>query len=309
MSDRTPIDDELVSAYLDDEVTATERALVEADADSMARVADLRFVRDAVAAPVTRLDEDDRGRLLALALAASETSPTVTSMTVARARRTWSRRPLVAVAAAVAVIGLAVPVIRNLDLGGDAGDTAAPTVEAAAADPADEPAAARSEDDAADGGDALEAAPMASDAAGAVGDADMADEPAEEAAEAAAASDVAETQSADSAVDIAFDPLLPELGNFASIDLVVDRVFADYAGWLEDPEVANALGAGVDAPDDARCLDDLDLRERLEVQMSDRATAAIDNVDHLVWLLDDGTVYVTPFEDCSPVVVSNYFEG
>ena len=109
-------------------------------------------------------------------------------MAVARASRNWSWRPLVAVAAAVVVVGLAVPAIRSIDLGDDAGDSAATSAAAAdepAADSA-EPAdfAAQGEDEAAD--DVLEAQPAADTATAAV-EADMADEPAAEPAEEQAA--------------------------------------------------------------------------------------------------------------------------
>jgi hypothetical protein len=53
MTDATPRpDDEIVSAVLDGEATADERALVEADPEAQARLAELRAARDQVAAPV-----------------------------------------------------------------------------------------------------------------------------------------------------------------------------------------------------------------------------------------------------------------
>ena len=107
----------------------------------------------------------------------------------------------------------------------------------------------------------------------------------------------------------AFDPLLPELGDFESIELLVDQVFADYAEWRDDPASVNERSVGLAVITDSGCLDDLDLAELLDVQMSDQAVAVITDVDHVIWLLEDGTVYVTPVEDCSPVFQSNYFEG
>lgn len=304
MSDPTPINDDLISAYLDDEVTAHERAVIEADADSMARLAELRLVRDAVAAPVAPLDDADRDRLLGAALAASATSPTVSSMTVARSQRARIWRPLAAVAAAVTVIGLAVPALRNINLGSDAGDTAASTADSAAdepaAEPADEAAAemmAPSVDAATAGGDDAATAQMPLAADGAVAEADMsADEPAEESVEQAAGA-------------IAFDPLPSELGDFESVDLAVDRVFADYEVWLENPGAVNLRNLGPDPLDGTPCLDELDQDVLLDGQMSDTATATIEGVDHVIRLLEEGLVQLTPIDACRPVTTRNHIEG
>ena len=313
MTDMTPIDDELISAYLDDEVTATERASIEADADSMARVAELRVGRDAVATPVTSLADADCDRLIAAALAASDTSPAVTSMAMARDSRNWSWRPLVAVAAAVAVIGLAVPVIRSIDLGGDAGDSAATVADEPADEPAADEAAAPTEFSASGADDASDTAveETAADGEAVDDDADMAAESAEPTEEPAdePAADSIDTQAGTGGATDAFDPLLPELGDFESVEFVVDRVFADYAEWRDDPQLANMRSAGLAVVTDSTCVDDLDLAELFEEQMSDQAIASIADVDHVIWLLEDGTVYVAQFEDCSSIFQSNYFEG
>lgn len=73
--------DELVSAYLDNEVTEAERARVEANPDLMARVTTFRAARDAVAQPVTQPDPAVRAAQIAAAVASASTSATVTPLT------------------------------------------------------------------------------------------------------------------------------------------------------------------------------------------------------------------------------------
>lgn len=129
--------DELVSAYLDDEVTPAERARVETDPELLARVTALRAVSDQVRAvePVLAGDRDDA---VAAALAAFELPLTVTPPVLAppvpvpadelaerrvvrerRASRSWR---WVGAAAAVAALGVGV---GQLDFGGADLDTAA----------------------------------------------------------------------------------------------------------------------------------------------------------------------------------------
>lgn len=70
MSDLTPQErDELVSAYLDGEATAEERAMVEADSDLLARVDQFRLAAEEVASPVA---EAGRAEIIAYALEAAE---------------------------------------------------------------------------------------------------------------------------------------------------------------------------------------------------------------------------------------------
>ena len=74
-NDLTPEErDELASAYLDGEVTAQERAMVEADTDLLARVEQLRHAAEEVASPAT---EAGREEIIAEALKAfkPETEP------------------------------------------------------------------------------------------------------------------------------------------------------------------------------------------------------------------------------------------
>jgi hypothetical protein len=65
--DRSPIDDELLSAVLDGEATPEERALVEASPEGRARLEQLRATAARLAEPVTPLAADVSARLLARA--------------------------------------------------------------------------------------------------------------------------------------------------------------------------------------------------------------------------------------------------
>ena len=64
MSDEPFREDELVSAYLDGEATPAEIAEVEQNDALMARVEQLRSVRDAVAAPVAPMAAAARRRVV-----------------------------------------------------------------------------------------------------------------------------------------------------------------------------------------------------------------------------------------------------
>jgi hypothetical protein len=115
--------EELASAYLDGELTVEQVALVEADPAILFLVERFRgitaLVGQAPAAPAASL----RAQHLDAALAASATSPAVTSLETARQTRQARRfRPspvwLGAAAAAVVVIA-AVPILAQGDGGGD----------------------------------------------------------------------------------------------------------------------------------------------------------------------------------------------
>ena len=103
MSDEQFREDELVSAYLDGEATPGEIAEVEQDDELMARVEQLRAVRDAVAAPTAPVSEELRDRMIsvALAVADAETTPRPQARVVPFHRRHQTR---FAVAAAVILL-------------------------------------------------------------------------------------------------------------------------------------------------------------------------------------------------------------
>jgi hypothetical protein len=66
--DRSPIDDELLSAVLDGEATPDQRALVEASPGALERLEQLRATAARLAEPVAPLEADVSARLLARAL-------------------------------------------------------------------------------------------------------------------------------------------------------------------------------------------------------------------------------------------------
>ena len=72
MSDERFREDELVSAYLDNEATPAEVAEVERDATLLARVEQLRSVRDAVAAPVPPAPSAQREQAISAALGVAD---------------------------------------------------------------------------------------------------------------------------------------------------------------------------------------------------------------------------------------------
>lgn len=130
MTDSTPDPelDELVTAYLDGEATAAERARVQGDPVLLARAEQLRAVSRMVAEPVDAPDAAMRDDHIAAALAASSTSPVVTAMPTSRSRPDMLR--FASVAAVVLAILVAVPLLLS-NTGGD-DDTAA--TEATSAD-------------------------------------------------------------------------------------------------------------------------------------------------------------------------------
>jgi hypothetical protein len=99
----TPHDDELASAFLDGEATAAEAARVDADPVLLARVEELRGVREAVSTAVGHVDPARRDAAIAAALAGAQTD----ELAVVRARRVTSTRWLKIASAAAALALLA----------------------------------------------------------------------------------------------------------------------------------------------------------------------------------------------------------
>lgn len=142
MNDLTPQErDELVSAYLDGEATAQERAMVEADSDLLARAEQFRHAAEEIASPVA---EAGREEIIAYALdaAESEAKPSKLRAWIVQSRqkirslrippglrdRLRNRRlvPVFGVAAALAVVFLAIAVFAlwSEDTGDDSDDIA-----------------------------------------------------------------------------------------------------------------------------------------------------------------------------------------
>ena len=119
-------DDELASAYLDGEVSAAERARVENDPGLRRRVEELRDASALVGRPVSPPSDEAREAAIRRALDAAGADDETTAgdrvgavldLSAARARRAERLRPLVAAAAAIAVVGLGAFALGRL--GGD----------------------------------------------------------------------------------------------------------------------------------------------------------------------------------------------
>ena len=130
MTDESLRGDELVSAYLDGEATPAEIAEVEQDVALMARVEQLRAVRDAVAAPVPAMSEEQRDQMIsaALAVATEEAAERREAKIVPIRRR---REALLAVAAAAMLLAAVVSAGLIASRGGD--DDAETAADASAA--------------------------------------------------------------------------------------------------------------------------------------------------------------------------------
>jgi len=131
MNDNTDALDELVSRYLDAEVTAEEAARVESDPELLARADAMRSAIEAVAAlvDIPMIDLDQRR---AIAVEASSTSTGVTDLSAVRARTIERRNRFVAVAAAVVLLAVALTAIQRVDLADDdQGDVATESTDSA----------------------------------------------------------------------------------------------------------------------------------------------------------------------------------
>ena len=235
MSDLSHPDDDLLSSALDGELTATERADLDArlaaDPTLRERHAQLEAARDLLATPVTPLAGPDADRIIAAALAASATAGNVTDLSAAVARRrVWPAR-LATAAAAVVALAIAVPALRAIDSDDDAdtADGGGEAFEGAVADDGDADTA---------GDMALESSPAetAPSIAGIEPDDAAADD-----------ADTAETNAADTdagdafayspddlrlfRADEGFDPLADDLGDFddtGELSQAVSQVWSAY---------------------------------------------------------------------------------
>ena len=132
MSDERLHQDEVVSAYLDGEATPAEIAEVEADDALLARLEELRAVRDAVAEPVVPLSAEQRDDLIGAALggADAEAAARVEAKVVPLRR---PQRMLLAAAAAVIVLAAAVGTGLIAGRSGDDAESVAATAAPASA--------------------------------------------------------------------------------------------------------------------------------------------------------------------------------
>ena len=264
MSDEQLRADELVSAYLDGEATPAEIAEVERSDALLARVEELRAVRDAVAEPVTPLSADRRNDLIGAALGVAARL---------EAKVVPFRRPqrlLLAMAAAVILLAAVVGTGLIASRGGDEyADTAATAADAPAAEMAAEPMAdaAPSDDMAMAEEEAMPAEePMAGmdmeAAAGAMAEEPVAEEEAmEEAAPEAAMAPEAAVPPATTTIaaattapaatttiaaaaadesDEAPSEQVVDLGMFESLEALLEDVAASWSAALDDGAMADS---------------------------------------------------------------------
>lgn len=234
MSDHPLPDDELLSSFLDGELTDDEGARLDARFDQEPqlrdRLAELRSAADLAATPVAPLHTGEREPLLTAALAATATATNVADLDAARTRREQRRTRLATAAAAVAALAIAVPTIRALS-SDDTDSSADGSTTAEAIAPADEtPDAGMAEADIAADLSQLDAptADSAEDSAFAEESGGMSDVAPEETPEEA----VPTARSFPAGLlgpDPGFDPFVDDLGDFSATE---DLLAAVEAAWL-----------------------------------------------------------------------------
>ena len=260
MSDERLREDELVSAYLDNEATTAEIAEVEADDALMSRVEEFRALRDAVAAPVPPLPPDQRDQMIgaALGVADAEARTRLETKVVPLHR---PQRLLLAMAAAVVLLAAVVGAGLIASRGGDDSQemaTEALTMadDAAPADMAgEEPAAVMDMADAAEfmteETAMAEEEPMAEPSADAMAEASMddamaAEAAAQEVAEAAPAATTtiatATTVAALEAVDSDDSPSeqVVDLGALESLESLFENIGASWSAARDDGASADS---------------------------------------------------------------------
>ena len=286
MSDEQFREDELVSAYLDGEATPAEIARVEQDDALMARIEQLRSVRDAVASPVAPVPAELRDQMIeaALAVADAESAQRREARIVPIHRR---RETLLAVAAAAILLAAVVSAGLISTRGGDddaemAAD--APAMEAAPA--ADMAATAEEEAVAATTtaayAEIAEEEPMAEEEPLAELDAAMAEMAADEPDEAAMAELEAAAAEAESAMEASAEEAevaptasadetdqkdegrgtadgaaveVVDLGVFENLESLFDDIAARWSAALEEGAMANSGTCSAAVHDKALELD------------------------------------------------------
>jgi hypothetical protein len=265
-------DDELLSSFLDSELTAEERtrldARLEAEPDLRAQLDALRGAAALSAAPVAPLRTGDRERMLAAALAASSTAENVTDLGATRARKEQWRLRLATVAAGVIALAIAVPVLRSIDSDGDSdSESSSDSFETSADASAESGIADDAAADALGGDDAgtempLEAASVAPQAE--MDSADMADGDNDD----SVGESFADTAQGLGELGIHgltgsdpdFDPLDDDLGYFATRSRVADALARAYTTFrsddVEEPETTTTDDSDATSSDGEGRIDD-----------------------------------------------------
>ncbi len=236
MTDFSSSDDELISSYLDGEASAHEVARVENDPVLLARAEELGAASEIIATPVTPLRTGDTDRIIAAALAESDTTKTVTYLKAARRRGQRFQPHLVTVAAGVLLIALAVPALIAINNSTDSdttvADAATESFRASDDDASDDPAD--------DGDDSSEAAastvPEEAGLSALDGDADASDDGAD--------------RGDDADGDFLSDDTAPVeqfVGATSERGLFNDLLGDDAGPFIDDDELVSSASAGWDA--------------------------------------------------------------
>ena len=251
MSDEQLREDELVSAYVDGEATPAEIAAVEQDDALMARVEQLRSVRDAVAAPVAPVSTELRDQMIgaAIAVADAENAQRTEARIVPIHRR---RETLLAVAAAAILLAAVVSAGLIASRGGDDSTemaAEAPTEAADAGTAAADMAAPAEEEPMAEAAPMAEEEPMAATTTTAY--VEMAEEepvaepeaPAEETADTTQATGAEEADQQDEderrTVGETAVPVV-DLGEFENLESLFANVAARWSAAREDGTTADS---------------------------------------------------------------------
>jgi len=123
MTDAFRPDDDLISAYLDGEVTEAEEARVESSPELMARVERLAEASALASIDPPPLSPSVVDQLITHALDAGGAPANVTDLAATRSRRI--PRTLIAVAAGVVTLALAVPAMKAINISSDSSSTSA----------------------------------------------------------------------------------------------------------------------------------------------------------------------------------------
>jgi hypothetical protein len=246
MSDSSFSDDELLSSHLDGDLTAEDEARLasrlEVETDLRDRLLAMSGAAELLSTPVEPLRTGDRDRLLAAALAASTTATNVTDLGAARESKNRWRTRIITVAAGVAALAIAVPVLRSIDNGDGSYTT---TGDMAFAESAPDDSTAASDDSAEEAVLQAPAADALLESSALAGGADEAPDDSTDSGNAAQAEPVEPATAGDlsylnafTAPAPDFDPLPDDLGDFADQSTVITALTDAWRDYVDRPQEA-----------------------------------------------------------------------
>ena len=309
-------DDELLSSYLDGELTAEEIARLDArlatDSDLAERLESLRAAESLASTRVAPLLSADADRMIHAALAASTTAGNVTDLAAASTRRrnVWPAR-LATVAAGAVVLVLGVSALQAIDTGDDA-DTASSgdsseqsTFDTALPDDGDaDTAGAMAAEAALDenfggGDDSADFAEGASAEDDMTDDATSNDDVSDFDAEAFFADNSTAFQLFDT--DPQFDPIADDLGEFTDMAQLSTRLSQTWTQFLTETEQEPPTTSTT------QTFDELERRDRALLRLESAGLTECDGVALIVDYFEGDTVlaadYATATVDGDPETV------